>query len=119
MMGEEMRTPVIYAMNLQEGPFRAIAEGRKTVELRLYDEKRQAIRPGDTIVFTAPAGETVTVRVEALERFDSFAELYAALDPAELGYGPDEAADPWDMEAYYSPAQQEKYGVVGICVRLV
>ena len=70
---------------------------------------------------TAPvtATETVTVRVEALERFHSFAELYAALDPAELGYGPGEAADPRDMEVYYSPTQQEKYGVVGIRVRLV
>ena len=115
----QMRMPVTHAMSLQERPFRAIAAGRKTVELRLYDEKRQAIRPGDTIVFTAPAGETVTVRVEALERFDSFAELYAALDPAELGYGPGEAADPRDMEVYYSPTQQEKYGVVGIRVRLV
>lgn len=113
-----MRTPVTHAMSLQERPFRAIAEGRKTVELRLYDEKRQAIRPGDVIVFTSPAGETVTVRVEALERFNSFAALYAALDPAELGYGPDETADPRDMEAYYSPEQQAKYGVVGIRVRL-
>lgn len=113
-----MRMPVTHAMGLQEGPFRKIAEGRKTVELRLWDEKRQAIRPGDAIVFTAPAGETVTARVEALERFNSFADLYDALDPVELGYGPGETADPRDMEAYYSPEQQEKYGVVGIRVRL-
>ena len=113
-----MRTPVTHAMGLQEGPFRAIAAGRKTVELRLWDEKRQAIHPGDTIVFTSPAGETVTVRVEEILRFDSFAALYAALDPAELGYGPDKTADPRDMEAYYSPEQQAKYDVVGIRVRL-
>ena len=119
MMGGEMRTPVTHAMSLQDAPFRAMAEGRKTVELRLWDEKRQTVRPGDTIVFTAPAGETVTVRVEEVRRFDSFADLYDALDPAELGYGPGETADPRDMEAYYSPEQQAKYGVVGIRVRLV
>ena len=118
MMGEPMRAPVTHAMRLQDGPFRAIAAGRKTVEMRLYDEKRQAIRPGDVIVFTAPAGETLTVRVEEVRRFDSFAELYAAFAPAELGYGPGETADPRDMEVYYSPVQQTKYGVVGIRIRL-
>ena len=119
MSMERMRTPVTHAMRLQGGPFRAIAAGRKTVEMRLYDEKRQAIRPGDAIVFTSPAGETVTVWVEEVRRFDSFAELYAAFDPAELGYGPGETADPRDMERYYPREEQAKYGAAAIRIRPV
>ena len=115
----QMKTPQIHAMNLQDGPFRAIAEGRKTVEMRLYDEKRQAIRPGDEIVFTSPAGETVTVWVEEILRFDSFAALYAAFDPAELGYAPGETADPRDMERYYPRKEQAKYGAAAIRIRLM
>ena len=34
------------------------------------------------------------VSEKVLERFDSFAALYDALDPAELGYGPGQTADP-------------------------
>ena len=30
-------------MKLREAPFQAIKEGRKDIELRLYDEKRKAI----------------------------------------------------------------------------
>ena len=42
---------MIHYMKLNPKPFAMIAEGRKTIELRLYDEKRQGISLGDTIVF--------------------------------------------------------------------
>ena len=39
-------------MKLYESPFEKIKSGRKTIELRLYDEKRQKVEEGDTITFT-------------------------------------------------------------------
>ena len=39
-------------MNLASEPFEQISSGAKTIELRLYDEKRQAVSAGDTIIFT-------------------------------------------------------------------
>ena len=51
-------------MNLRPIPFAAIFEGRKTVELRLNDEKRQQVRVGDRIRFTqTESGEQMTVTV--------------------------------------------------------
>ena len=41
----------MHEMNLQEAPFRMIKNKTKTIELRLYDEKRRKIKPGDTIEF--------------------------------------------------------------------
>ncbi|MBQ1852397.1 MAG: ASCH domain-containing protein, partial [Lachnospiraceae bacterium] len=38
-------------MQLQPEPFDLIKSGAKTIELRLYDEKRRKIRIGDEIVF--------------------------------------------------------------------
>jgi ASC-1-like (ASCH) protein len=38
-------------MNLTPSPLHMIREGKKTIELRLYDEKRKAISVGDTITF--------------------------------------------------------------------
>ena len=110
-------------MKLQPEPFGLIAERRKTVELRLFDEKRRAIAVGDTVVFSNTAEPTATLRcrVVGLHRFGSFAELYRAFSPECLGYLPEEcaSASPLDMEAYYSKEEQALYGVVGIEIALV
>ena len=96
--------------------FEKIKEGRKTVEMRRFDEKRQKIAVGDTLLFADRADPThiLETRVVALHRFRDFAELYRAIPHTALGYGEGEPADPADMEAYYSKEEQEKYGVVGI-----
>ena len=39
-------------MQLKPEPFAMIKDGTKTIELRLYDEKRRNIKVGDRIVFT-------------------------------------------------------------------
>lgn len=104
-------------MNLKPQPFTMIAEGRKTIELRLLDEKRKKIAVGDTLVFTnTDTGEQLCCLVKKLHYFASFAALYAALPLDQCGYLPHELADarPEDMEAYYSPEKQAQYGVVGI-----
>ena len=43
---------MIHKMKLQEDPFERIKNGTKTVEFRLYDEKRQTIQIGDEIEFS-------------------------------------------------------------------
>ena len=111
-----------HEMRLDPTPFAAIAEGRKTLELRLFDEKRQAITEGDTILFCERgSGRRLTARVVALHRFQGFAELYAALPLSKCGYRECElaTASPADMEKYYSLAEQEKYGVVAIEISLI
>jgi len=108
---------VAHRMNLNPGPFAMIKSGKKTIELRLFDEKRQKINPGDKIVFTNNAtGETLTKTVLKLHRFDSFEDLYKALPLLQCGYTAEDidTAHPSDMERYYSAEEQKKYGVVGI-----
>ncbi len=109
--------PVRHEMSLRPKPFAAIASGTKTYELRLNDEKRQAIRVGDEILFTCTADErTVLTRVVALHPFPDFAALYATLPLLQCGYTPENIsrADPKDMEAYYPPEKQACYGVLAI-----
>ena len=48
-----------YEMNLNRQPFDMIKSGRKTIELRLNDEKRKNIVAGDKIKFTSPCGDTM------------------------------------------------------------
>ena len=111
-----------HEMSLRPGPFRKIADGSKRYELRLYDEKRRMISVGDTITFTCTEdARTVEVRVTGLYLFASFEELYAALPLTECGYTEASAktASPRDMEAYYPPEKQAKYGVLAIGVERI
>ncbi len=111
---------MLHQMKLKSEPFCKIKSGSKTIELRLNDEKRQQVQVGDFIEFTMldDTSQKLTVRVTALHHFNSFAELYAALPKKKLGYAPNEMPDPDHMDAYYPRDKQEKYGVLGIELRL-
>ena len=41
----------IHQMKLNNKPFNMIKNGRKNIELRLYDEKRRKLNIGDEIIF--------------------------------------------------------------------
>lgn len=107
-----------HTMNLNPKPFKNISEGRKTIELRLNDEKRRLIKAGDEIEFvsTDDSGKKLTCRVIKLHCFPSFEELYKSLPLLKCGYTEENVsqADPADMEKYYSKERQAEYGVLGI-----
>ena len=59
-----------HEMRLHDEPFKLIKAGTKTIELRLYDEKRQEIKVGDEIEFTSRAtGEKQVTKVVALHTY--------------------------------------------------
>lgn len=106
-----------HTMNLWDSSFHMIKNGTKTIELRLYDEKRQKIQIGDTITFVnTESAERLTAAVKNLFVFESFAELYRHLPLLACGYTQDDidSAKPEDMLAYYPLEKQKRYGVVGI-----
>ncbi|MBQ8474220.1 MAG: ASCH domain-containing protein [Clostridia bacterium] len=108
-------------MSLQREPFEKIASGKKTIELRLYDEKRKAVAVGDVIVFSMMDDNSAKLeaKVTALHIFGSFKELYETLPLSKCGYSETENASYTDMEAYYPKEKQTQYGVVGIELRLI
>lgn len=113
---------MIHKMNLNPEPFERILSGRKTIELRLNDEKRRLIKVGDKIEFIqTETGEKLIAEVIALHRFDSFAELYRELPLLRCGYTAADisTAKPEDMNLYYTPEQQRKYGVLGIDIKVI
>ncbi len=108
-----------FKMHLREKPFFMIKSGQKDIEMRLYDEKRQKIKIGDTIEFSnEETGQVITTEVVALHVFDNFEKLYSQFDKTRLGYMTNEDAKPEDMSQYYSVPEINKYGVVGIEVQL-
>lgn len=112
----------VHQMNLNPEPFDLIRSGQKTIELRLNDEKRRLIKVGDRIEFThTETGEKLVAEAIALHRFDSFAALYRELPLLKCGYTAADiaTAKPEDMDLYYTPEQQRKYGVLGIEIKVI
>ena len=111
-----------HIMNLNDTPYNMIKSGRKTIELRLYDEKRRMISIGDEIEFVNSKDSTLSLhcKVLNLHRFASFQELYKELPLLKCGYTEKDIhiASPSDMDLYYSKEKQEKYGVIGIELQL-
>ncbi|MDO4963671.1 MAG: ASCH domain-containing protein [bacterium] len=110
---------MIHNMKLNDEPFNKIKSGSKTIEMRLYDEKRSLIKIGDIIYFTnRSTNESLEVKVINLYKFNSFKELYQNFDKTILGYNLNEIASYKDMFKYYSLEDEKKYGVVGIEIKL-
>lgn len=112
-----------HLMNINPLPLEMIREGKKTIELRLYDEKRRLIAIGDTIKFvnTEDKNDVLNVTVQNIYVFQSFEELYANLPLLKCGYTEKNVfnASPDDMDLYYSKDRQNQYGVIGIEVSLI
>ena len=114
---------MMHTMSLHNAPSRMIQSGNKTIELRLNDEKRKKIRVGDMIRFSQAEdpSRALMVQVIGLHVFSSFEELYKELPLLKCGYTEQDidAASPADMDAYYSKDDQQKYGIVGIEIRMI
>ena len=108
---------MIHYMNLVPSAFSKIAEGSKTIEIRLNDEKRQRINVEDTVVFNCSSTkDVITAQVSGLHKFSDFKKLYNALPLEKCGYTVTEldTAHYTDMEQYYTKEQIKEYGALGI-----
>lgn len=114
---------MIYEMNLQNEPFEKIVTGEKTIELRLYDEKRSKLNIGDKIIFTncSDNKEKATVVIRALYRYSSFIDLFSEIPLEKCGYGAGVKANSaaLEMRKYYSEDEEQRYGVIGIKVEVI
>ena len=109
---------MIHEMRLDPKPFELIKSGKKTVELRLYDEKRQRLNKGDDIIFinNADENEKIAVTVKDLHIYTSFSELFTVIDPELCGYAQGTTVETAviEMRKYYSEELESSYGVIGI-----
>ncbi|PPA71890.1 ASCH domain-containing protein [Jeotgalibacillus proteolyticus] len=109
-----------HVMGLFEEPFDSMKNGRKKVEVRLFDEKRRKIKIGDTIYFIkVPEQKTSLTRVvTGIKKYATFRELYEEI-PASLMDAADRTIDQMMERTYkiYSPKQEKKMGVVAITLK--
>lgn len=107
-------------MKLAPAPFDLIGSGKKTIEMRLCDEKRQKIQIGDEVEFeNTLTHQKIKCIVTKLTRYKDFFELFSDNNKIAIGYGASETANAEDMFAYYSPEQIKKYGTLAIEIKLI
>lgn len=109
-----------HQLTLATEPFNAITSGNKTIESRLYDEKRQKIQIGDQIIFTNRdnPSQTAAVKVIGLLRYATFHDLFSHNDPRKFGGESVEWLEN-QINEFYSLHDQKQNGVIGIEFELI
>ena len=107
---------MLHKMKLNEEPFNRMKNGTKTIEFRLYDEKRQQIKVGDQIEFSKlpDLQENLLVDVVELYKEDTFENLFRKLYTGEEEITRKIKA----MYEIYSPEKEQKYGILGIRIKI-
>lgn len=107
---------MLHKMKLNKEPFNRMKNGSKTIEFRLFDEKRQQIKIGDQIEFSKlpDLQEKLLVDVTELYREDTFENLFRKLYTDEEEIKRKTKA----MYQIYSHEKEQEYGVLGIGVKI-
>lgn len=108
-----------HTMKLKEDPFERMKNGTKTIEFRLYDEKRRKIKVGDEIEFfkLPKLQERILVRVKNLYRGDSFKNLFKIIFPDKDNKEINNKTE--EMLKYYTHEQEKEYDVIGIEIEII
>lgn len=110
-----------HILRLSPAPFEKFKMGQKTIEMRLWDEKRQQMQIGDMIRFEKlpDTQESLLCKIMTLHRFPNFTAMCETLPLTAMGYE-GESLQAWQerrdhgMSPFYSAADELKYGVIGI-----
>ena len=107
---------MLHKMKLNESPFERMKNGTKTIEFRLYDEKRQQIKVGDQIEFSKlpDLQEKLVVDVVELYRDNTFESLFRKLYNDEVEITRKTKA----MYGIYSQEKEQQYGILGIKIKI-
>lgn len=110
----------MHKLNVQEKYYNLLKSGQKTIELRLYDDKRKAIKVGDTIEFTnnSDSSDNFVAKVINLHQAKDFASLCEKIDCRQAGMSTNEELIKV-LEEFYSLERQKELGVIGIEVKKI
>ena len=108
----------MHKMNVKTKYYNLLKSGQKVVELRLFDEERQQIKVGDEILFSnaSEPHESFVARVIHLHRAENFDKLCQIITPMQAGFSSKEELITV-LREFYTPATQQKYGVLGIEIK--
>ena len=109
-------------MHLADLSFEQIKNGQKTIEVRLFDDKRKNLKVGEHIAFYRLDGsEFIVAKIISLIHEPTFKQFFAlpnVLQKAGFAdYSIDDAVN--CMYRYYYANQEAQYGVLGIEIEVI
>ena len=110
-------------MSLNPAPFEKIKNGKKSIEIRLYDEKRRGVKIGDIIIFSKLPEKTEKIKVEVirLSISRSFRDLFSNFEKSKFGHEQNLSIEEQinRQREYYTEEEERQYGVIGIHIKLI
>lgn len=114
---------MIHKMKLDEDSFERVTNGKKVVEVRLNDLKRQKIEIGDEILFKKinDLNEHITTKVIGLSKFNSFKDLFSVFGTKPFGHPENFTIQDQvnGVREAYSEEKENEFGVLGIHIKLI
>ena len=106
-------------MKVQDKYYNLLKYGEKTIELRLYDEKRKNIKIGDELLFENLGNQqdSFTGIVTNLYQAADFRDLAEKILPSKAGFSSKEDLIQ-TMEIFYPLNRQQESGVLGIEIKI-
>jgi len=111
-----------HTLGLREEYYNLVKSGEKTIEGRLFDEKRQKYNVGDYICFCKEPKREEKIKAVILDKLEykSFKDLIKGVGVDVLGF---KNQTPKQVEqiykSIYSTENEQKYGVVGIKIMVI
>lgn len=115
----------VIPMHLSDDMFEAIKNGHKTIEIRLFDNKRKCIDYGDYLKFikSSDNGQFLIRKVVDIELAFTFEEMFKLIinrkdkknnTPISLGFSQDTKLEDFvnEMNKYYSKDQENEFNVI-------
>lgn len=107
-----------FQFKLQNIYFDLIKNGKKTIELRLYDNKRKNLKIDDEIIFINNNQEELLTKIIAFYKADSFEHLLKKIDIKKTGFDDSKKLNE-ALLGFYDIDEQNKFGVLGIEIEFV
>ena len=105
-----------HILKIHSFSFKKIIDGSKTIDIRLFNEQHQSIRPNDIIEFVCEdLKERVLCLVKAFLVFDTAETMIDVLPPSLFGY-PNREEIKVRVRRLFSLEDQLKYNVMGIII---
>ena len=112
----------MYIMKIQPEYFNMVKERKKSIEVKLLDEKRKMFKVGDTILLKKEPElfDGVVIRITEIKYFNTFLEMAQRLSIKELGFEGKSATEVNDIyHNIYTIEDEVKYGVVAMKFELL
>lgn len=112
-----------HTLKLYKKYFDLINNGKKRIEIRLAEPKREKIKIGDTITFLElPEKEkSVTTKVVSKNHFSNIQELLDTYSPSDIGFpnrSKEEVLKSRFLDQIYTDSQIQKYGLITFEIQL-